>query len=326
MRRTSFLISLTLAAAALVVPEPALAAGQLLVLNKSADTLAFVDPDKLEVLATVATGHAPHEVAVDATGSTAYISNYGTQTDPGHTLSVVDVAGRRAVTVIDLGEFTRPHGIVIAQDGSLWVTCEGSQAVVVVDPKERKVVRSFSTGEQVTHMIVLAPGGGKAFTANIGSDTVTMIDASTGEVTRIPVGKGPEGIDITPDGRQVWVAHRADGGLSIIDAGTGKVTRTIEKIGEMPIRLKFTADGGRALISCANGGEVVIYDAREVKELGRIKTGEMPVGILVMPGGHRAFVANTRSDRVTLLDLDKREILGTFSPGKEPDGLAWSSR
>ena len=310
-------------ALALAGVGPASAAGQLLVLNKSEDTLAFVDPVKLELLGIVPTGRAPHELAVDAASATAYVANYGTQAEPGHTISVVDLAARRLAGLIELGEHLRPHGLTIAPDGSLWITCEGSREVVVVDPKARKVLRSFKTGQQVTHMVVLTPDGKRAYTANIGSDTVTSIDAVTGDIIQIPVGKGPEAIDVTPDGKEVWVAHREDGGITIIEASTGKVIQRLENVGAMPIRLKFTPDGKRVLISCARGGEVVLYDTARRSELARIKTGEMPIGLLVLPGGSRAFVANTQADKVSLLDLDKAEVIGAVSPGREPDGLAW---
>jgi len=306
---------------ALLTAQPA---GALLIVNKSADTLAFVDPVRLELLGTVPTGRAPHEVAVDPAGTTAYVSNYGTAEAPGSSVTVVDLAARRATATIDLGSFTRPHGIVVAPDGMVWVTCEGSRAVVVIDPKQGKVIRSYETGEQVTHMVVLTADGGKAFTANIRSNTVTMIDKASGAITRIEVGEGPEGIDIAPDGRELWVAHRGDGGLSIIDPTSGKVTATLAKVGEMPIRVKFTPDGTRVIISCARGNEIVVYDAKTRAPITRIPTGAMPVGVLVLPDGNTAFVANTMADKVTRVDLKTGAGAGSVSPGKEPDGMAWA--
>lgn len=315
------MIAILASPAAVSTAKPA---GLLLVLNKSANTMAFVDPESLQVLGTVPTGQGPHEVAVDASGRIAYVANYGTAAEPGSTLSVIDIPSRKVTSTIDLGAFRRPHGIVIAPDGNLWVTCEGSEAVVVVDPKQGKVVRSHRTGQQVTHMIAMTPDGRRAFTANIGSDTVSMIEAETGTVTHVGTGDGPEGIDLSPDRKEIWVAHRGDGGLSILDATSGKLLQSIPKVGEMPIRVKFTPDGRRVLISCARGGEVAVYDAASRSEVARIKTGEVPVGLLIPPGGGRAFVANTMADRVTVLDLKSYEVVGTIAPGREPDGLAWA--
>ena len=65
-----------------------------LMLNKSDDTVAFVDPKNLELLGKAPTGVGPHEVAVDAAGEFAYIANYGRQT-PGGDLSIIDVRARK---------------------------------------------------------------------------------------------------------------------------------------------------------------------------------------------------------------------------------------
>jgi YVTN family beta-propeller protein len=308
-------------------PErPALPAGTLLVVNKSADTLAFVDAATLQVSAVVPTGHAPHEVAVDAAGSMAYVSNYGTQERPGSTLTVVDIPARRAVATIDLAPLQRPHGILVAPDGTVLVTCEGSQAVAAADPASRRVTATIPTGQQITHMLAITPDGSRLYSANIGSDTVTRLDLARREVTHIPVGKGPEGIDVSPDGREVWVAHRGDGGLSILDEATGRVKETIPSVCEMPIRVKFTPQGGLALVSCARGNEVTVLATAGMKARTvalRIPTGEMPVGVLVLPDGSHAFVANTQADRVSVLDMRSGKVVATISPGDEPDGMAW---
>src|SRR5215471_17627313 len=86
---------------------PALgAAAQLLVLNKSDATLAFVDPASGEVAATVPTGEGPHEVEVSSDARLAFVSNYGARTS-GNTLSVIDIGARRELKRVDLGELRR---------------------------------------------------------------------------------------------------------------------------------------------------------------------------------------------------------------------------
>jgi len=71
----------------------------LLVLNKSDSTLAIIDPSTLRVVGRVPTGEAPHEVIASADGRFAFVSNYGTGPTPGNTLSVIDIAARKEVSV-----------------------------------------------------------------------------------------------------------------------------------------------------------------------------------------------------------------------------------
>jgi YVTN family beta-propeller protein len=292
----------------------------LLILNKSDNTMVAVDPATLKVVSRVATGNGPHEVAVSADGRLAYVANYGTGGQPGDTLSIVDLTSGKGKEV-NVG-LKRPHGIV-EHGGKIYFTAEGSQTVARFDPASEKVDWSKQTGQQVTHMVVVTPDGKKAFTANIGSDSVTAVDIGKPDgVRQIAVGKGAEAIDLSPDGRELWVGNRGDGTLSIIDPKSDKVKETI-KVGEVPIRLKFTPDGKRVLVSDAQSGELIVVEATSRKIVKRIPVGGTPVGLLITPDGKKAFVAATASNKVFEVNLDELAMGRTVEPGREPDGLAW---
>jgi len=295
--------------------------GALLVLNKSENTLAIIDPSTLKVVARVPTGEAPHEVTVSADGRLAFVSNYGTGDRPGNSLSVIDIAARKELKRVDLGALIRPHGIT-ESNGKIFFTIEGSRAVARYDPVAGRVDWIMGTGQAGTHMVVASRASRKLFTANIGSNTVSAIEVGTSKVTQIAVGKGPEGIAISPDDREVWVAHRQDGALSIIDTATDKVKETL-KVGQSPIRVKFTPDGKRVLVSDPQSGDVIVFDAATRKEVKRIHVGGGPVGIVITPDGHRAFVARSQANKVSVINLDDLTVTGEFEPGLQPDGLAF---
>ncbi len=52
--------------------------------------------------------------------------------------------------------------------------------------------------------------------------------------TLVPVGRGPEGFDLTPDGKEIWTAHMGDGRISVIDVASRKVLQTIDAGAEAP--------------------------------------------------------------------------------------------
>ncbi|MFZ2489989.1 MAG: YncE family protein, partial [Thermoanaerobaculia bacterium] len=66
---------------------PAAASDLLLVANKSGHTVDLVDLVSGNSIATLPTGHAPHEIAVSPNGSLAVIANYGDRERPGSTLT-----------------------------------------------------------------------------------------------------------------------------------------------------------------------------------------------------------------------------------------------
>ena len=331
------------AVAALFASGVALAEGTLLVLNKSEANVSLLDAGSGALVATVPVGLAPHEVAVSPDGRTAVVSNYGVRGNDGRTLTVLDVAGARAVRTIDLGELRRPHGIAFLPDGAtVAVTAEANRAVVLVDVASGRILRTYATGAETSHMLAVSPDGRRIFVANIGSGSVTAIDVETGTVRSAATGAGAEGLAISPDGAEVWVANRAADSVGVLDASTLEVRATLA-CPSFPIRVAFTRDGRRALVSRARSGDVAVFDRDTRKEIGRIpmsaRAGDpsgrlfsglfgaspAPVGILVPPSGTSAFVANSNADVVAVVDLARMAVVGAFPAGREPDGLGYSA-
>src|SRR5215831_8753037 len=251
----------------------------LLVLNKEG-TLAIVDPNARKVLGTVRTGDQPHEVETD--GKLAYVSNYGGGTTPGKTLSVIDIGERKELHRVDLTPLGRPHGLWVA-GGKCYFTAEASKIIGRYDPDTNRVDWMLGTGQNTTHMVLVTPDLAKIFTANIGSDSISMIEgAGVGNwnQTVIPVGKGPEGFDLSPDGKQIWAANSRDGSVSVIDVATKRVVNTFGVQTKRSNRLKFSQDGRFVLISDLEAGELLVLDHATRKELKRIKLGKGLAGIL----------------------------------------------
>lgn len=333
MRRIPSSIALTLIAAAAActsggagtssgAAEPA-DGPRLLVVNKSSNSLSVMDPDTREEVGAVATGFAPHEVAVSADGATAYVTDYGTGPRPGSTVSVVDLEDFDRSRILSLEPHARPHGVAVAPDGTLWVTTEGSRHVLHLDPVSGELLHEVETEQETTHMVLVAPERERVVTANIGSGTVTVVDAAAGRViTHLETGAGAEGLDLHPDGRRVYVTNREDGTLAEVDLETNRVSRTLE-VGDFPIRVRVRPGGEELLVSNARGNEVVAVDVDGWEVVRRLPVGAVPVGILVTPDGGTAFVANTQDDRITVVDLERWEVIGEVVAGEEPDGMAW---
>jgi len=299
--------------------------GRLLVLNKEEATLAIVDPASGKALARVPTGDGPHELVTSTDGKLAFASNYGTGPAPGHTISVIDVASQKELRRVDVAPLSRPHGLAFA-GGKLYFTAEASKKIARYDPAADKIDWEFETGQATTHMVLPTKDLRTIFTSNIGSDSVSAIEQRDGQwvQTVIPVGKGPEGIDLSPDGRTVWSAHSRDGGVSVIDVATKKVTQTIVVGTKRSNRVKLTLDGKFALISDLEAGDLVVLDAVAHKEIKRLPLGKQPEGILIAPDGQRAYVAVNGDNNVAVIDLKSWAVVSRISPGAGPDGLAWA--
>ena len=304
-------------------PSPAL-----LVLNKDESSLAIIDPASNKVVGRVPTGQAPHEVTVSSDAKLAFASNYGAQ-QPGNSISVIDLVSQKELRRVDLGPLGRPHGLFFA-DGKLYFTSEASKNIGRYDPAGNKVDWLLGTGQNGTHMVLISKDLNTIFTANIGSDSISIMERASGangwNGTVIPVGKGPEAIDLSPNGKEFWTAHSRDGGVSVIDVGSKKIIQTLNVNTKRSNRLKFTPDGKTVLISDLGGGELVVVDAAARKEIKRIPVGNNPEGILIVPDGSRAYVAISGDKNLAVINLKTLQITDRVSTGGSPDGMAWAER
>lgn len=304
---------------------PVTTEGTLLVMNKSDNTVTLVDLGSGETVATLPTGIEPHEGAASPDGGLVVISNTDYKDSGAHTLTVIDVPGRKVKATIPLGDYANPHGIVFMPDGKRVIaTVEGSQAVVLVDVSAGKVEKAIKTPGLPCHMVVPTPDGRKAFATSISLGALVVLDLEKGEMTKtIATGKGAEGFDISPDGKEIWVGNRAEDTITVVDAASLEIVGSIESKG-FPIRLKFTISGEHALVSNYRAGAVTVYDRATRKPIGSIAMEEdaAPIGILVAPDGRHAFIANTRADKVTVIDIEEMKVVAALEPGKTPDGMA----
>jgi len=142
--------------------------------------------------------------------------------------------------------------------------------------------------------------------------------------TVVPVGRGPEGFDLSPDGKEIWTAHSGDGRISVIDVATKKVVHTIDAGARGANRLKFTPDGQLVLVSELGGGSggLVVLNARTRAVKTRIRLGGAS-GILIPPDETRAYVALTGANAVAVIDLSELKEISRLKTGSGPDGMAW---
>jgi len=299
---------------------------KLVVLNKEDATLVTVDPASGRILGTVPTGDGPHEVAVSDDGKMAFVGNYGGAQGPGSTISVIDLSAMKEVRRFDTKPLLRPHGVFF-RDGKLYFTAETHRIVGRYDPAANQVDWLLGTGQAGTHMVWVNRDATRMYTCNIGSDTITIIERGANpnawNETVVPVGKGPEGFDVSPDGRELWAAHSRDGGASIVDLEQKTVAGTIDLQTKRSNRLKFTPDGKLALVSDLDAGELLVIDVPTRKVTKKIPLGKMVEGILMDPDGSRAFVAVNGDNHIAVIDLKTLSVTRRIETGKGPDGMAW---
>src|SRR5499433_1789439 len=176
--------------------------------DKMGGKVLFLDPDTYETTQVLDDFEPlPHELLVAPQSLTAYVPIYGDgihgrNPNPGHLLSVVDLVTRRHVADVDLSPYVAPHGLQLGPDGLLYVTCENSAVVALVDLQARKLVGAIETGSTNAHRLTIAPDGSRLYTENEEDASISVIDLPARKLLRQAATPHPlAGLAISPDGQ-----------------------------------------------------------------------------------------------------------------------------
>jgi YVTN family beta-propeller protein len=131
-------------------------------------------------------------------------------------LSVYDAPTRRLIVHLPLA--VRPdHLCFNADDGQLFVTGEGMDAVVVVYPYYTPQIGETVLAGHNPGAMAASATPGYLFVANPKSGDVSILDIETRRVVAVtPVGTEPSYITITPDDQYALVLNQASGDMAVI--------------------------------------------------------------------------------------------------------------
>ncbi len=297
----------------------------LLILHKGASSLGFYTPEG-KLLTAVEVGRHPHEMVLSADGRYVYITDNGTMRieqagKGGNTVSIVGLAARKKVGEISLGEFRRPHGIDLdRRAGTLVVTTELPDKLLLVDPARRTVVKTFDTRGVTSHMVKLSLDGRWAYVSNSTSNNVAAVNLSSGEVKLIPTAARPEGSALSKDGRRLYVADREGRRITVIDTEKNEAAAEIAS-GHGPVRIALTPDGKRLVYALMHDEAVEFADPAALKVTGRVKLGGRPVSLSISADGKRAYASAQDQDTVYVISIPDGKILRTIktAAGAGPD-------
>ena len=310
------------------------AQSRLLVAVKGTQSLAIVDPANGSVVGTVPEGGTTgHEVIASADGKTAFVPVYGNSgvgkpgTD-GKNIAVIDIASKKVVGNIAFDHGIRPHCPLIGpKDGRLYVTTELDKTITIIDPKTLKIVGTLPTEQEQSHMMVLSHDGKRAYTANVGPGTVSVIDVAGRKVLKvIPISGNTQRISITPDDKWVFTADQTKAQMAAIDTTKNEVAKWIPMEG-MGYGSAVTPDGKWLLVALADQNKVAVIDVRTMQVARTVAVGDYPQEVLVQPNGKTAYVSCMHgSGTVSEIDLASWKTTRTITTGSSTDGLAWAGK
>lgn len=262
----------------------------------------------------------PHELLIVRQTSTACVPIFGNgvhgrNPKPGHLLSIVDLASKTHAGDIDLAPLQAPHGLTLAPDGLIYVTCENSGVVAIVDHQRREVVGTIETGSTNSHRLALSPDGRTLFTENEEDATVSVLDLPARRlVKQLKMPHPLAGIAISPDGKLVVAVSDTEPVIFCVDTASHELVRSMPLDGvPRPAQIaRFSPDGRILLITSVAGGTATLIDAPFGRQV-TLPVGKQPMDATFHNG--LVFIACQGDGSVHIVDVAERKLAKSFAAG-----------
>jgi uncharacterized protein (TIGR03437 family) len=130
-------------------------------------------------------------------------------------IRVIDIRQQVVTRTITLPEGAQPVALAVNDPGMVAVVAERNRGkVAILDIPDGVVSAEIAVGSGPSSVAI---AGTVALVANQDSDTVSLIDLNSMQVTTIAVGRGPRGVAADTNTSKVYVTNQDDGTISVID-------------------------------------------------------------------------------------------------------------
>lgn len=208
--------------------------------------------------------------------------------------------------------------------GLLWVAHMGAGAVIEIDIRTHRVVRTIADLPDV-HGVLAVPQRHRIFATATGRNQLATIDSESGTILRTsPTGDYPDGLAYDPRRGAVWTTDQRAGTETVVDAETGAVRGTVPLGGEVG-NVVYDADTDRMIVAVQGRTDLAVIDPETLTVTDRIPvpgcTG--PHGQALDAADRLMFVGCEDNARLVTVDLTRRTVIDANSVGRTPDVLVY---
>jgi YVTN family beta-propeller protein len=276
----------------------------------------------------------PHEFALDEQRGIAYVGHYGIPTqfsegEGGYAVLAIDIRSAQVLRSLDCGaEYRRIHGIATDALGRVFVLSESASALLVFERPwqdlQPQIVKP--SGGERSHILAVSRDGKCAYSANLMSDTVTLLHPFGPDVApkSLKTGSRPEGLALSADESRLYVTNRSSNTLVAVDTASWTISGEVGT-GLDPTRAVVTRSG-RVLVTHYGELTIGVYSSDLQKREVLIEVPAHPIAVGIDATDDRIY-ATLKDATVAVIDPSSWAVERTFPVGAEPDGVAlvdWS--
>jgi DNA-binding beta-propeller fold protein YncE len=296
-------------AAALLVPdEPLFIEQEFVVVQRAASALFLsLDPEKV-----VSAGFRFDPVFALAKSRRQLKTLLGFATNSSS--NTVSVFNKFTMEIVDtIATSSSPQGAALdPRRGWVYIALAGDDAIEVIDVNAGEIIRSISLnfGDEPVE-IALSPNGRTLVTANRGSNSASIINAtSLRETSRIRLPSEPTWVAMHSVEPRAYVFQPSSNAISVIDLVRRELVTT-QTFEEIPVRGAVSSDGSSLYVITRNSPNLLVIDSGNLTLTGRIFVGTGAVSLTVDSKTDLVYVGKIFGD-IAVIDPSVSMPISTF--------------
>jgi YVTN family beta-propeller protein len=206
----------------------------------------------------------PAGIGISSDGRTLYAAE-----NLADSVAVIDIASRRVVQRLATEKY--PYGVVVGQDGLVYVSAWGGWTVSAFPPRTNGTLNDGTRIRVGRHpsAMTLSPNGSRLFVASGSTDKVAVVDtrslivvATINDPSPAATGEGstPNAIAISPDGARAFVAEADNNAVAVFSLSAG--TSGIATVGTADSLLGRFPVGWYPSALAVDGNDVLVLNAK----------------------------------------------------------------
>jgi DNA-binding beta-propeller fold protein YncE len=301
----------------------------LIAVDKMGGKVLFLNPGTYETEVVIdGFPRTVHELLVIPETDRAYVPIFGDgihgrNPNPHYLLCVFDLAKRSHIASIDLRPLIAPHTLKLGPDGLIYITCENSAKVAVIDPNTDAVIGAIESGSTNAHRLIIAPDGQRLYTENEEDGEVSVIDLPKRKlIGKIKTPRPLAGIAISADGATVVAVDDAEPKLILIDTAAGRVREEIvlQDVPKAAQIARYAPNNSLIGVTSLNSNTVSLIDP-SFREQTAVVVGSQPMDMAFH--GDELFVACQGDGSVHVIDIPARKHKTSFQAGTGCESLGF---
>ncbi len=145
------------------------------------------------------------------------------------------------------------------------------------------------------------------YTANYGSNNVTVINGATNQTTTVAAGQSPYDVRVNPLTNKIYVSNycgndstcQSNGTVTVIDGVTNNTTTV--NVGLAPYQAAVNTVTNKIYVANSGGNTVTVIDG-PTNQTSSVTVGNRPEGLAVNTVTNKIYVPNSADGTVTVID------------------------